>query len=259
MSSADSLFDQHAADYDSKFSHSWLGNYYRKRTHKVFDQYITQPERILELNAGTGEDAIYLAKKGHKVVATDLSESMLKVINGKVTQQKLQEYINVKRLDIKRLNDMGDIEFDAIVSNFGGLNCIDNWKEFARNSHSILTKQGVVIACVMGPMVPWEWIWFTLKGDFSQAFRRVKGKCEWNGSTIYYPRVNQFESAMKAESFNLIYQEGLGVIMPPPYTNHHVEKWKKSYTFLEKMEDKICRSKWACNLADHYILVFQKN
>ena len=29
---------------------------------------------ILELNCGTGEDALWFAKQGHKVLATDLSE-----------------------------------------------------------------------------------------------------------------------------------------------------------------------------------------
>ncbi len=34
---------------------------------------------ILELNCGTGEDAVLFSEKGFNIVATDVSEEMLKV------------------------------------------------------------------------------------------------------------------------------------------------------------------------------------
>ncbi len=258
MTSVKALFDNHALDYDEKFTESWLGRYYRIRTHNVFYRFIKQPKRILELNAGTGEDALYLARRGNAVVATDISNSMLQVIKKKVKQENLNHLISVKLLDIEELREHEQGEFGVVVSNFGGLNCTKEWKKFAKSCNSVVEKEGIVIVCIMGPKVPWEWLWFSFRGEFRKAFRRLKGYCEWNGATIYYPKPKKIRHEMSRAAFNLIYQEGLGMLMPPPYTKLKASRWKRMLSILERLEQGICRTAWACNYSDHYLLVFQK-
>ena len=76
-------FDQIASSYDETFTYTEIG---KKQRNIVWD-YLkrtlpadTQLD-ILELNCGTGEDALFLANIGHSVTATDASEEMLNITN----------------------------------------------------------------------------------------------------------------------------------------------------------------------------------
>ncbi len=250
------LFDRHAPHYDANFSYTDLGRYYRERTHLVFDRFCTGGMEILELNAGTGEDALHLARLGNRVLATDISPGMLEVVEKKVRAQNLGRHIAVRQLDLMELHGIGGGGFDCIVSNFGGLNCVNDWRGIARQSRRVLRENGLAIFCLMGPMVPWEWIWFSLRGEFSSALRRVSGTCNWRGARIYYPRMGRFESMMASESLHVVYREALGVFMPPPYVEGRVGGRARRY--LETLENSVRSCKAACRLADHYLLVLQR-
>lgn len=45
----------------------------RKQVYEHVDKYITPDSNILELNAGTGIDALRFIQKGHRITATDRS------------------------------------------------------------------------------------------------------------------------------------------------------------------------------------------
>lgn len=54
---------------------------------------------IVELGAGTGADVIYFMKKGHSVVALDISEFALKVLGEKAKREGLVKYLVTKKVD----------------------------------------------------------------------------------------------------------------------------------------------------------------
>lgn len=213
---------------------------------------------MLEINAGTGEDALFLVRSGHTVHATDISEAMVETIRAKSLVNGVGSRVKAERVDIQDLNSIRGAQYDGIVSNFGGLNCINEWDEFAKNAYDLLRPGGVLIVCLMGRTVPWEWFWFGVRGHFRKAFRRIPGHTVWRGSRIYYPSTSMFESIMEKYTFSVEYREALGVLMPPPYANQHVEKWPKLYAQIECLEERICKSRIACKLADHYLLVLKK-
>ncbi len=59
------VFDAIAEDYDRIFTHSILGNAQRSLIHEYLRCHLHKGQRILDLNCGTGEDAIYLASLGN--------------------------------------------------------------------------------------------------------------------------------------------------------------------------------------------------
>src|SRR5687768_4202797 len=79
-----SPFDAMAADYDRSFSDSLIGTLMRRAVWRRLDAYFCPGDRVLELNCGTGEDAIYLGRRGVRVLATDIAPAMLDVARGKV-------------------------------------------------------------------------------------------------------------------------------------------------------------------------------
>src|SRR4051794_8659360 len=81
-------FDILAETYDADFTQSQIGKLQRKRVWKFLKDVLrtyNRPLQILEINCGTGEDALKLATMGHTVIATDASKVMIEK-----AQQKLE-------------------------------------------------------------------------------------------------------------------------------------------------------------------------
>ncbi|HTF69211.1 MAG TPA: methyltransferase domain-containing protein, partial [Edaphobacter sp.] len=77
VSAAGAAFDRIAQDYDQKFTDSLIGRAQRDAVWKVLRRTFRTNDNILELNCGTGEDAIFLASNGISVFALDASPQMI--------------------------------------------------------------------------------------------------------------------------------------------------------------------------------------
>src|SRR5690348_12801806 len=69
-------FTRQSSIFDEIYSANTIIQYKRDRVRTHVESFLNPNSNILELNAGTGEDAIYFAQKGHHVHATDISEGM---------------------------------------------------------------------------------------------------------------------------------------------------------------------------------------
>ena len=119
-------FDKIAHNYDDGFSNTVLGKMQRQIVWDYLAKNINIKKslNILELNCGTGEDALWLASKGHKVVATDISENMIRVAKNKAKSSTFGKNISFSILDISSPDTFPtETKFDIIFSNFGGLCC----------------------------------------------------------------------------------------------------------------------------------------
>ena len=85
-------FDSAAISYDEAFTHTPIGRLQRRRVWRYMRKVLAPYEqaRILELNCGTGEDACFFAEMGHEVLATDISEEMLRVTEQKAAALQLE-------------------------------------------------------------------------------------------------------------------------------------------------------------------------
>ena len=81
------VFDTFAETYDDDFTHSLLGRLLRPRVWDILAQHFTAGQHILELTCGTGEDAVWLARRGVHVTATDGSAEMVKKAKAKAEEQ----------------------------------------------------------------------------------------------------------------------------------------------------------------------------
>ncbi|CAA0102346.1 Ubiquinone/menaquinone biosynthesis C-methyltransferase UbiE [BD1-7 clade bacterium] len=257
MTEIQTAFDTMSKTYDECFSSTYLGQYYRERTQRIMQRYWPTPGNLLEVNAGTGEDAVWLARQGHHVHATDISPEMLACLHKKADEQKLEQHISVETLPIERIDHLPHAHFDGVLSNFGGLNCVSDLTTFAKNMNTIVKPGSVVILCVMGPWVPWEWCWYSMQGDFRNAFRRISGKATWRDSSIYYPSIKSLKKNMSAASFRCIHTEALGVLMPPSYVNPVAESHQRIFNYTAQIENRIARLPGLANFADHYLLAFE--
>lgn len=256
MTAAACAFDALAADYDAQFTASTIGRLMRQAVWRRLDTRFHAGDRVLELNCGTGEDAVYLGQRGVQVLATDQSSAMVQITRQKVAQAGLVEQVQVQQLALEHLHELEALPFDGALSNFGGLNCVADVGVVAHALARHLRPGAVAVLCVMGPMVPWEWLWFLARGQPAQAFRRLHpGGIVWRGLTIRYPSIRRLRRAF-APAFRPQRISAIGALLPPPYTEH----WTARHLWLlERLNqwERGLETLWPLPwLADHYLVEF---
>ncbi|HUE95474.1 MAG TPA: class I SAM-dependent methyltransferase, partial [Longimicrobiaceae bacterium] len=103
-------FDAAAATYDAGFSHRTLGRWLREIVHEKLDASFPAGAHVLELGCGTGEDALHLARRGVRVVATDASARMLAVAAEKVRSAGAVDRVRLLRFDMARTGETESAE-----------------------------------------------------------------------------------------------------------------------------------------------------
>ena len=167
-------FDTVAERYDQSFTDSLIGRAQRRQIWQELDRVFAPGQRILEINCGTGVDAVHLAARGVEVWACDSSSQMLEVARRRVASSWLAADVRLHQMPTEQLQNLqAGILFDGAFSDFGGLNCIENLNAVTRNLASMLKPGAPVVLCVMGRYVAWEMIWFALHGRPGKAVRRL--------------------------------------------------------------------------------------
>jgi SAM-dependent methyltransferase len=246
-------FDSLASNYDKQFTSSPLGVLLRAAVHRRVDARFAAGDRVLEMACGTGEDAVHLGFRGIQVTATDASESMIEKARAKVAAAGLAERIETRRLAIEDLSSLSS-PFDGAFSNFGGLNCVADLAGLGRTLGNLVRPGGVVLLCVMGPLVPWEWLKFLLRGEIGKAFRRLRrGGVEWRGITVRYPPPAALRRAF-APAFRPLRLSAVGALLPPtewePWATRH-PRLLSTLARWERRLETVPPLPW---LSDHYLL-----
>jgi SAM-dependent methyltransferase len=258
VAEAGAVFDTRADGYDTQFSATATGARMRAAVWRRCDARFRPGVRVLEMNCGTGEDALYLARRGVEVLATDASSAMLRIAAEKIDTAGLRRRIELRQLAWEDLAHLEAEPFDGAFSNFGGLNCVEDLASAARALGNRLKPGAIAMLCIMGPVVPWEWMWFLLRGKPGQAFRRLKGGgARWRGLTIRYPSVRNARAAF-GRDFRLLRVSALGALLPPPFAENWVQRHKRLLDVLDRMERQI-ETVWPLPwLADHYVLELER-
>ena len=262
------LFDAVAEKYDSEFTQSQIGKAQRKIVWDYLERILSEKKelKILELNCGTGEDAIWFAKKGHLVTATDQSEKMLEVTKRKVLQFNLAEKIKTEKIDLTQIEELNLIEkYDLIFSNFGGINCIsfENLSKLTSAFGRLLTPTGRLIMVIMPTFCLWEIIYFLLKLNMNNAFRRssTRGtKFNINGAEItieYYTPT--LVKKIFSRNFELVGLKPVGFFIPPSYLENFFSSKRRMFDFITKLESIVTDWTLLSNYSDHYLIDLKLN
>jgi SAM-dependent methyltransferase len=214
--------------------------------------------RVLEMNCGTGEDALWMAQRGVSVLATDISPLMLRVAEAKVCAAPGTVAVQFRKLAWEELDTLEEGPFDGMLSNFGGLNCVRDLRDAARSLAAKLQRGAIAMLCIMGPAVPWEWGWFLMRGKPAAAFRRLhRNGVNWSGIAIQYPSIGNTRRAFSPD-FRMLRVSALGALLPPPYTGSWMDRCPRILGALNRME-RSWETTWPLpQLADHYLIEFER-
>jgi ubiquinone/menaquinone biosynthesis C-methylase UbiE len=207
-------FDAIAGTYDQTFTSVSIAALMRQAVWRRADQAFPPGSTVLEMNCGTGEDAVHMATRGVRVLATDISAAMVRVAAEKVAAAGVSERVQVSKLAWEELGSLGEACFDGALSNFGGLNCVLDLRSAAAALARRLRPGSPVLLCVMGPVAVWEWIWFGAHLELSKAMRRLRRNAQWRGIPLHYPTPyslsRAFSSAIRVKRVS-----ALGLLLPP--------------------------------------------
>jgi len=232
----------------------------RLQVYKHLEKYLKPTSHILELNAGTGIDALYLAGKSHYVHATDLSDGMIGQIQSKIASNNYSNRLTCQQVSFENLDRVSNRNFDYVLSNFGGLNCTQDLSLVTRNLPSLLKPGAYITWVIMPPVCPWELLGL-IKGRWKKAFRRFKKSgtpthLEGEYFYTYYHSLNNIRKAF-GPSFHLMESEGLAALSPPPHSHKITTEHPTLYRFLRTL-DGFLRNTFPFNRwADHIIVTFQ--
>lgn len=250
---ATAAFDDLAAGYDATFTDSPLGRHLRARVWAHVDPLVGTGTRVLELNCGTGEDAVHLAALGATVLATDAAPEMVRVAADKARRRGVGDRVTVATVAIESLDALDAEPFDLVLSDFGGVNCVADLRPLGPAMARLVRPGGSVVLVVMGPVVPWEWAWYLGHGDARRAFRRFRRSTEWRGMTVRYPGPGALARAL-GPAFRTELVAPVGVVLPPSYAGEWVAARPALLAALARWERRVARVPGAARLADHYLI-----
>jgi ubiquinone/menaquinone biosynthesis C-methylase UbiE len=260
---AEKAFTKQSAIFDELYSTNLIIQYKRQRVRDHVQQWLKPNSKILELNAGTGEDAIWFAQNGHTVHATDISKGMQEKLVEKVWQNKLESKITNELCSFTELQNLNNKRpYDLIFSNFAGLNCTDELDKVLLSFTPLLKANGIITLVILPKFCLWETMMF-FKGDFKTAFRRffsskgVKAKIEDEYFTCWYYNPSYVIKNMK-DSYTVLSVEGLCTLVPPSYLENFPQKRSSFFNWLKNKEDK-WKDKWPWrSIGDYYIISLRK-
>ncbi len=252
-------FDAVAPAYDATFTHTQLGRWLRDivRAHIP----VQAGQRVLELGCGTGEDALWLARQGAAVTATDASYAMLHVAERKAAAAAIANPPRYALLDINAPQVDGG-PFDGVFANFGVVNCATDLPALA-DFLAAHTQPGAWVAfVVMGPVCAWEIGWYLAHLDAGRAFRRLQPSQMAHAGggqqvQVGYPSPGAVRRAF-APAFMYESTRGIGVALPPSYLSGAVDRHPRPFGLAAQFDRQV-GVRWPFyHAADHYLITLRR-
>jgi ubiquinone/menaquinone biosynthesis C-methylase UbiE len=258
---AAAAFDRIAQDYDQVFTDSLIGRAQRDAVWKVLKRTFRRHDKILELNCGTGEDAIFLGSNGVSVVALDASQQM--IARAKHRLHNLPHLpVIFRALPTERIGELlPTTQYDGAFSNFSGLNCIADLGAVATSLAGLVKQGGRLVLCFSTRFCLIEILYYLAVGQWRTAFRRCKGYSEvtLDGMqfTVYYPTLRKIRQSF-APDFRLSFCTGIGVAIPPSYLEGWIRQHRRLFLLLCSLEGLLAAVPILRSTGDHVLLCFEK-
>ncbi|HEV3412764.1 MAG TPA: class I SAM-dependent methyltransferase [Puia sp.] len=257
-------FSEQARGFDDYDAGNTIIHYKRNRVREHVLRYMPPEGSILELNAGTGTDAVWFADHGYRVHATDIAEGMQEKLKEKVQLRGMEGWVTSELCSFTELDTLKQRgPYDLIFSNFAGLNCTSGLDRVLRSFWPLLRPGGQVSLVILPGFCIWEML-MLFRGKFRTAFRRVlsghrgaKSHVEGHHFRCWYYSPSYVKKHL-GQDYEFLSVEGLCTLVPPSYIEGFAEKHPVAYRFLRVLENK-WKARWPWRVAgDYYIISFRK-
>lgn len=243
--------------YDQVFPETLIGRAQREIVWQELGRTFRAGQRVLELNCGTGIDAVHLAERGVRVLACDISPRMIETARRRASTKRLAELIEFRVLpteDIAILSDQGP--FDGVFSNFSGLNHVADLPALAQSLAQLLKSGAFALLCLAGPFSPAEMAWYLAHGKLRQSMRRFTRLTDDATLNVHYPSVGTM-ARIFAPEFRLQAWKGIGVAVPS-CMEHMAQRFPGTFGRLARADRWLGRVPVLKSWADCVLLQFER-
>jgi len=256
-------FDSIAEQYDDIFTRSLIGRAQRDAVWEVLRRTFHSGQRVLELNCGTGEDALFLSRLGVAVFACDASERMIAVAARRMASESRGAQVQLEVRPSEQIDGLRSARpFDGALSNFSGLNCVADLPHIARQLAALIKPGGRFVLCLSSRVCLWETLWYLLHGQPARAFRRWRGHTKASLGDIVmqvnYPTLRDIIEYF-TPAFVLRSRTGVGITVPPSYLEHVARKHPTVLSRLQALDRIIAGWPLCRALGDHTLVVLERN
>jgi ubiquinone/menaquinone biosynthesis C-methylase UbiE len=232
----------------------------RSVVHRHMDAYIRPGQSLLDINAGTGIDALHFAKAGLTVHAMDIAEGMVSEVKKKIAAFSLQGSVTTEQRSFTEAGALAPKQFDHVFSNFGGLNCIPDLRPVAQQLRMIVKPRGFVTVVIMPRVCPWELL-HLFRGNTEIGLRRLRpngvvAHIEGHYFTTYYHSVGTAVHAF-GNDFPVVQVRGVASCSPPPYMEKFPKRFPRLTAFLQGCDEHLTAVPPFNRWADQFILTMQ--
>jgi ubiquinone/menaquinone biosynthesis C-methylase UbiE len=233
----------------------------RDKIYQMIEGIVQPGASVLDINCGTGIDAIALERRGYLVTGIDISPKMINRARGKALQEDSHN-IRFVHGSFERLSELIDQPVDLVLSNFAGLNCTDNISGVAEELSRVIWPRGFFLGVVMPRFSLWESLSYAIRGEWKMSIRRLAKKTVATGFgdsafVVHYHAPSSFVRAFQPwfEVKRLI---GISILAPTPQSMSFYRAHPRLVKWLEKLDMilgpfPLCRS-----IGDHYIIILQR-
>jgi ubiquinone/menaquinone biosynthesis C-methylase UbiE len=258
---AQAYWDTAAETYVQDFSGTGIGETRRHAVWRRLDKIFSPGQTLLELNCGTGIDAVHLARRGIQLVACDISSRMIDLAQQLAASTDTSELIDFRVLPNEEIGSLkGENIFDGAFSNFCGLNCVEDLPAVVRELTRLVRPGATVLLCMIGRFVPWEIAWFLAHGEPGKAVRRLRGNSFRSSDPgtvcIQRPSVREIARVM-SPAFRLQRWSGVGIAVPPTYTENRMQHFPRMIKGLAGIDRMIGDLPLFRRMADCVVLEFE--
>jgi SAM-dependent methyltransferase len=209
-------YDAIAAEYDhQREDDEWM----RRKLWHHYGCAFQAGQHVLDAGCGTGTDAVFLARRGIRVTAIDISPQMIAQVQVKMERCHLTSPIEAMVLDFDRLSTLPPGRFDGIISSSAALNTLPTLTGFAQDAARLVRPGGRVILHLLNRASLWEWLGLISQRRWSAARRLARQRertFEIGGRSVrhYLPSRAEVYSPFEPY-FRLCHAYGLGILRPP--------------------------------------------
>lgn len=258
-------FDAAAASYDSDFTDRPLARDLRARVWQYCDRVFSPDANLLELGCGTGEDAVHFAARGLTVTALDSSSGMLEEARRKIQRAGLDDRVELDKTDLAelRVETWSERPFDAVLSNFGVLNCLPDLTSLGAALAAAVRPGGRLILVLMGRFCPVEILALLVRGRPRTAFRRWRrpGSHASIGGEgrirVWYPSPRRVVREL-GSGFRQVRTLGLGTLLPPPDLAGALDGSPRTFAALARIDRTVGSWPFAARVSDHCLIDLER-
>ncbi len=253
-------FDQIAKVFDSSLEND-ITRRLRRIIYSVVLRYVKTGSEVVDINCGTGIDAVRLLHLGYHVTGIDISQEMIRQARQKAAMHERRSLTFV----VSSYDDLPthiQRPVDAVFSNFGGLNCTQDLSATATSIDKILKSGGFFVGIIMPPFSVWEFLSYAARFQWKNAVRRLRSSTPATGfpkttfPVFYYTPQNVVRKF--GSGYKLATVIGLSVFSPPPQSTGFVRRFPRLSEVLFRF-DKIASGLPLIRLlGDHFVIVLEK-